>query len=135
MRHAFDFDPAYRAAALAFGVTPGRSWVEVTTTHLAVRYGMWRLSTPLSNIASTEVTGDFAFLKTAGPPHLSFSDRGVSFTSNGRTALCVGFHEPVPGIDPSGLTARWLRHPGATLSVEDPEALRRDMSRAGAILA
>ena len=136
MRHAFDFDPAYRAAAVPFGVTPGTSWVEVADWSLQVRFGWWwRFSTPVSNIASAQEIEDFAFLKTAGPPHLSFSDRGISFTTNGRRALCVRFHDPVPGIDPTGLAARWLRHPGATLSVEDPESLRRDLSDAGAVLA
>ena len=58
-------------------------------------------------------------MKTAGPPHLSFSDRGVSFTTNGDRALCLRFHEPVPAIDPTAT----ITHPGATLSVADPEAL------------
>jgi hypothetical protein len=70
-------------------------------------------------VASGELTGGFSFARTAGPPHLSFADRGVSFTTNGDRALCLTFHEPVTVLDPTGL----LRHPGATLAVADPEGL------------
>ena len=80
-----------------------------------MRYGLWRLHTPLSNISGAERTGGFSFVKTAGPPHLSFSDRGVSFTTNGEDAACVSFRTPVAGIDPS----RVIKHPGATLSLRD----------------
>jgi hypothetical protein len=115
----FAFAPSYALAGRAFGVTPRTTTVEVGPEWLFVRYGPWRLVTPRSNIAATEVTGGFSWLKTAGPPHLSFSDRGVSFTTNGDRALCVSFHEPVPGIDPTAT----ITHPGATVSVAEPEAL------------
>ena len=94
---------------------------------LRVRYGLWRLETPLSNVRSTQRTGGFAWLKTVGPPHLSFADRGVSFTTNGDDALCVLFHEPVTVLDPTGR----LRHPGATLSVADPGGLDRALTDTG----
>lgn len=119
----FAFAPSYAAAARAFGITPRTTTVEVGPAWLYVRYGPWRLVTPRSNIACAEVTGDFAWLKTAGPPHLSFSDRGVSFTTNGERALCLDFHEPVPAIDPTATIA----HPGATLSVADPEGLADEL--------
>jgi uncharacterized protein YndB with AHSA1/START domain len=115
----FAFTPSYAAAGRPFGVTPDSTGVEVGPRWLFVRYGPWRLVTPRANVASVEVTGGFSFVKTAGPPHLSFADRDVSFTPNGDRALCVRFHEPVPAIDPAGL----LAHPGATLGVADPDGL------------
>ncbi|NYE38077.1 hypothetical protein F4692_003222 [Nocardioides cavernae] len=115
----FAFAPAYALPARAFGVTPATTTVELGPQWLYVRYGPWRLVTPRSNIASTEVTGGFRWHRTAGPPHLSLTDRGVSFTTNGERALCLTFHEPVPAIDPTGA----IRHPGATLAVADPERL------------
>ncbi len=121
----FAFAPAYRLAALPFGITPRTTWVHVTEHELHVRYGLWQLRTPLSNVAGVEVSGDFAFLKTAGPPRLSLSDRGVSFTTNGESALCVEFHQPVAGIDPT----RMIKHPNATISVADPEGLKRALTR------
>ena len=131
-RYAFDFAAAYRGPALLFGITPRTAWVELDERTFAVRYGPWSLSTPVTNLADVTRTGGFAFVKTAGPPHLSFSDRGISFATNdGRghgaegsdaeRALCVSFHTPVPGIDPT----RRIKHPGATLTVADPDALER----------
>lgn len=118
-RFDFSFAPAYRWAALAVGVTPRTAWVEVDEDELRVRFGPWRLRTALSNVAGTQLTGGFAFIKTAGPPHLSFADRGVSFATNGDRGLCVSFHEPVAAIDWVGV----IRHPGATVTVADPAAL------------
>lgn len=92
---------------------------------LRVRFGLWSLSTPLDNVAGVEETGDFAYLKTAGPAHLSLADRGVTFATNGDRAVCVRFHEPVRGIDPTGR----IRHPGATLTVADPPAVRRALEQ------
>ncbi|GAA1929092.1 SRPBCC family protein [Nocardioides hwasunensis] len=115
----FAFAPSYAAAARPFGITPRTTTVEVGPAWLYVRYGPWRLVTPRANIASTEVTGGFAWPKTAGPPHLSFADRGISFTTNGERAVCLTFHEPVSAIDPTAS----ITHPNATVSVADPEGL------------
>ena len=118
-RFTFRFDPAYRLPALAFGIVPSTAWVEVDDDELRARFGLWSLRTPRSNVAGVEETGGFQFVKTAGPAHLSFSDRGVTFATNGDRAACVRFHQPVRAIDPTGL----IRHPGATVTVADPPAL------------
>ncbi|MBD3925736.1 SRPBCC family protein [Nocardioides cavernae] len=115
----FAFAPNYVGPARAFGVTPATTTVEVGPAWLFIRYGPWRLVTPRTNLASAELTGGFAWHRTAGPPHLSLSDRGVSFTTNGDRALCLTFHEPVPAIDPTGT----ITHPGATIAVADPRRL------------
>ena len=60
-------------------------------------------------------------MRTAGPPHLSLSDRGVSITTNGDRALCLSFHEPVPAIDPTATIA----HPGATIAAATRAGWRR----------
>jgi hypothetical protein len=122
-RHPFRFATAYRLPALALGITPVTAMVHVSPDDLTVRFGLWRLTTPRSNIAGAELTGGFSFLKTVGPPHLSFADRGVTFATNGESALCLEFHEPVQVLDPSGR----LRHPGATLTVADPVWLATDL--------
>jgi hypothetical protein len=121
-RFLFRFAPGYRVAALLFGITPQTAHVALSQRDLRVHFGPWRLRTSRSNVAGVEQTGGFAFLKTAGPPHLSFTDHGITFATNGDQALCVRFHEPVKVFDPTG---RFLRHPGATLTVADPPALAR----------
>ncbi len=119
-RFPFAFAPSYRIPALVFGIVPATTWVEVGDGELRARFGPWSLRTPLENVASATESGGFGFLKTAGPAHLSFSDRGVTFATNGESALCVTFHRPVRAIDPTGL----VRHPGATFTVADPAGLR-----------
>lgn len=120
-RFDFAFATSYRVPALAFGITPATARVVLTDDELRVRFGLWRLVTSRRNIVSHEETGDFSWVKTAGPPHLSLTDRGVTFATNGDRALCLTFHEPVRGIDPTGL----IRHPGATLTVARPDLLAR----------
>jgi hypothetical protein len=118
-RFPFRFSPSYRLPALLFGVTPATAWVEVNDAEMRARFGLWSLRTPRANVASTQETGGFSFVKTAGPAHLSLTDRGVTFATNGDRAVCVLFHEPVRAIDPTGR----IRHPGATFTVADPAAL------------
>ena len=125
-RYDFDFDARYRAAGLPFGVTPRTTWVEVAGGVLTVRFGLWRLETPTGNVAGTEVTGPYSFAKTAGPAHLSFSDRGMTCATNGRRGLCIRFREPVRGIDPTGR----ITHPGLTVTVAQIAELRRVLENA-----
>jgi len=83
------------------------------------RYGFWRLETEVANIAGTEVTGPYRLLTTIGPARLSLADRGLTFASNRRRGLCVRFHRPVAGLEPTGR----LRHRGLTVTVADVDAL------------
>ena len=116
----FAFSPAYAAAARPFGITAATTSVEVGPGWLFVRYGPWKLLTPRANVVAAHITGDFSFVKTAGPPHLSMSDRGVTMTSNGDRALCLEFARaghrhhrchPTSGRDPR---CRRPRGPGSS---------------------
>lgn len=124
-RHRFRFAPAYRAPALLLGITPRTAWVDVAEERLHVRYGAWSLDTPLTNVSACRLTDGYTWFKTAGPPHLSFADRGVSFATCSGPGLCVSFAEPVAAIEPTGR----LRHPAATLTVEDLHALAADLGQ------
>lgn len=121
----FAFEDRYRMPALLFGVTPGRARVVVTDDELLVRFGPWRLRTPLANVSHTQVTGGYAWHRTAGPAHLSLVDRGVTFATTSHRGLCVAFMVPVRAIEPTGV----LRHPAATVTVADPEELAAALSR------
>ncbi|MDO9396297.1 MAG: hypothetical protein Q7T71_07125, partial [Herbiconiux sp.] len=61
-RHDFAFARAYRLPALVFGVTGSTSWVEVGPDGLVVRFGPWRLRTPVDNNGEVRTTGGFSFL-------------------------------------------------------------------------
>ncbi len=119
--HRFDFafTPRYRALSRPFGVKPENAWVEVGEKTLDVRFGPWRLSTPVENVSGTAVTGPYALWKTAGPARLAVTDRGLTFATNGDRGVRISFREPVRGIEPLGV----LRHPELTVTVADVEAL------------
>ena len=119
MRFAFEFDYPLAAPLLAAGVTPRTAHVDVDDGWFDVRFGLWRLRTPLSNVAGATVTGPYHPLRALGT-RVSLADRGVTFGTNARQGVCVRFHEPVPAALPAGL----LRHPGATVTVREPEGLR-----------
>lgn len=118
-RFGFSFDRSYRATAGAFGITPGTAWVDLGDRALDVRFGPWRLSTPLSNITDAAVTGPYAFWKTAGPARLAITDRGLTFATNGKSGVLISFRTPVRGLEPLGV----IRHPELTVTVADVDRL------------
>ena len=118
-RFAFRFTTGHRRAARSFGITPQRAWLTLGDDLVSVRYGPWRVRTPLSNIASASITGPYAVLKTIGPPHLGLTDRGLTFASNHDAGVECLFRLPIAGIEPFGL----FTHPNLTLTVADPTAL------------
>jgi hypothetical protein len=117
--YPFRFALPYRLAAMPFGVRPATSRVVVDDHTFAVDFGRWKLRSPLDNVVGVEVTGPYSLAKTAGPAHLSFTDRGITFATNGDRGVCVRFRDPVPAMEPTGR----LRHPGATVTVADVDGL------------
>ena len=115
----------FAVASRFFGVRYDNAYVDVDAEQLEIRFGPWRLTTPMSNVAGAEVTGPFAWWKVIGPAHLSLKDRGITFATSGGKAVCIRFKEPVPALEPRGL----IRHPGATVTVAEPEELVRAVTR------
>ncbi|WP_130650178.1 hypothetical protein [Egicoccus halophilus] len=112
---AFDFEPRYRPLLRLLGVRPETAQVVVGAQVLRVRFGLWWLETTLDNVTDVTLTGPFRAIKAIGP-HLSLADRGVTFGTTTRAGVCLTFREPVGAL----AGRRWLRHPGATLTVQDP---------------
>lgn len=125
----FNFDARYRAAARLFGITDRRAVVRVFDRDFTARFGPWTAYTPLANISAVSVTGPYRFLKTAGPAHLSLSDRGLTFATNGDRGVCLEFARAISGLEPF----RVIRHPNLTVTVADTEGLMellvREMNR------
>ena len=123
----FAFDRSYRRISWLFGITESRALLTVIDGTLTVRFGPWQLTTTLGNVTSAQVTGPYRYLKTAGPAHLSFSDHGLTFATNGRRGLCLQFQDPVPAMDPFGL----IRHPNLTVTIADTTGLLEILNRPG----
>lgn len=118
-RFAFEFEPLLTPAAAMVGVTRWTSWVDVGAGRLRVRFGPWSLDASLDDVTGVERTGPYRFAKVAGPPHLSFADRGLTFATNRRAGLCIRFSRPVRGLDPLGM----IRHPAVTVTTQDLDEL------------
>jgi hypothetical protein len=129
-RFEFAFAPGYRPLARAFRVTPGAAWVDVDEDAFEARFGPWRVHTPLTNITDVDVTGPYAFWKTAGPARLAITDRGLTFATNGDRGVLIVFKSPVRGLDPLGV----VRHPELTVTVTDVDGLA-DLLRSRALSA
>jgi hypothetical protein len=127
-RFEFSFDPSYRRLARAFRVGPHTAWVEVGEETFEARFGPWRVRTPLTNIRDVDITGPYAFWKTAGSARLAITDRGLTFATNGERGVLILFEKTVRGLDPFGL----LRHPELTVTVADVDGLA-DLLRARAV--
>ena len=118
-RFEFEFDQRVRPAAAMFAALPHTTWLELRDDELEIRFGLWRLVTPRENITGAEITGPYRWLKIAGPPHLSFTDRGITFGTSTERGVCIRFARPVPMRPPY-----WpLQHPAATVTVQRPSAL------------
>ena len=116
-RFAFDFDPRFRRLLAVIGVRPDTAWVMLDDTHLRARFGRFRVRTPVTNLADVIITRDYRWYTAIGPRG-SLADRGATFGTTTTAGVCVCFHEPV-----TALAGRLVRHPGLTMTVEDPEAL------------
>jgi hypothetical protein len=119
VRFEFAFAPSYLRLSRVFLITPERAWVDVDDETFEARFGLYRVRTPRSNVAGAEVTGPYAFWKTAGPARYAITDRGLTFATNGDRGVLIRFAEPVRGLDPLGV----LRHPELTVTVADFDGL------------
>lgn len=116
-RFRFLHDPRFAALLAAAGITPSTCWVDVGQQLLEVRFGPLALHTPRCNVVGVEVSGPYRWYRVIGP-HLSLADHGVTFGTAAHGGACVRFHEPVPV-----LLGRQVPHPGATMTVADPDGL------------
>lgn len=115
----FRFATPYRLAGLPFGVTPSKCRVSVGPDRVVARFGWWRAEVALGTIGAVTITGPYGFAKTAGPAHLSFTDKGLTFATNGDRGVCLQSRVPFRGIEPFGV----ILHHSLTVTVADCDAL------------
>jgi hypothetical protein len=117
-RFSFAHDPRFALPLRALGVRPDTCWVTLDDERFTARFGPWLLRTDVENLAGACVTGPYQWFKAVGPRG-SVADQGATFGTSAHGGACVTFHEPVGAL----LGAERFRHPGLTVTVEDPSAL------------
>jgi hypothetical protein len=130
MNDAFEFefdDGSVTRLARLFGVQPATAALLIQDRELRIRFGPWHLQTTIDNVTSVTKSGPYGWRHVAGPARLSLRDRGVTFATTTRQGVCLTFRDSVPAIEPTGR----LRHPGATVTVSEPDRLVAVLRRAG----
>lgn len=112
---SFTFERPLDRWARLFAIVPARSFVRADEHGFEAVYGPWRLATTWSNVAAVERTGPYQAWKVAGPPRVSWRDRGITMAPTTEAGACLRFRRPVPGVDPLGV----VKHPGLTLGVDE----------------
>ncbi len=111
----FRFDPA-SLPLRALGIWPSTCRVDVTETHLDVRFGPWSCRTPLTNVKDVRITRDYTAVKAIGPRG-SFEDGGATFGTSTVGGVCICFRRKVAALTPAVI------HPALTVTVEDLDGL------------
>jgi hypothetical protein len=119
----FAFDRRFVAPLRVLGVRPETSGVFVSDDSLRVVFGPWKIQTPLTNVADVAISGGLRWFRVVGP-RLSLADRGVTFGTSAEQGACILLHEPVPA-----LLGERLPHPGITVTVEAPRALKASIEQ------
>lgn len=122
---AFAIDGRYTPVLLAWGVTKGSAWLRIDDDMLEARFGLFKVSTPVSNINGYQLSGDYKAYRAIGVRG-SLVDKGITFGSNTHRGLCMTFDEPIavkPGVG--------QKHPGLTVTVEDVDGLAAELDERG----
>lgn len=122
----FAFASRYTGLLRLGGISPETTLVTVTDDEYRVRFGGWKLSTPLANCTGTCLTEGYRWFKAIGARG-SFKDKGVTFGTSTDRGVCVLFAEPVAALVPGNL----MKHPGCTVTVADCEGLIAALERRG----
>jgi hypothetical protein len=122
----FAFEPRFTRLLRLGGITPDTTLVTVAEDEFRVRFGGWKLSTPIANCTGTCLTEGYSWFKVIGARG-SFKDRGVTFGTSTSRGVCVLFAEPVTALVPGNL----VKHPGCTVTVADCDGLRTALESRG----
>jgi hypothetical protein len=104
-----------------FGVRPDNAWVDIDED-LDVKFGWYRLRTPMANLASWRIEGPFLWITAIGVRR-SFRHGDVTFGGSPHGGVRIDFREPV----------RWgpMRVPAIYVPADDLEGLAGELKRRG----
>lgn len=79
---------------LVFGATRESAWAEIGDGRMVARFGRFRFTTELSNIAAWRIEGPFLWITAIGV-RMSVRHRDVSFAGSPHGGVRMDFHRPV----------------------------------------
>ena len=115
MRFPYRLDDRWSPLFLLLGVD-GDDGVTIANGVLTATFGRVKVTTPLSNIDHTLVTGPHRWYTAVGL-RLSFADDGLTFGTNHDRGLCIAFVDRIPKV------IGFKKHSALWVSVADPEGL------------
>ena len=117
----YKVDYRYLPVLALCGVRPSKHGVEIDDEAFSAKFGILKVSTPLSNIEDAHVTRDYRWWTAVGP-RLSAVDDGLTFGTNNRAGVCIHFREKVPSL------LKRSGHSALTVTVEDVDGLVRTLT-------
>jgi hypothetical protein len=113
----YAIDRRYLPVLLPFLLRPARDGVTLTDEGgLVATFGVFKIATPLSNIAGAHITRNYRWWTACGV-RMSRADDGLSFGTNHDGGVCIHFAEKVRS------PLRRSGHSALTVTVADLEAL------------
>ena len=109
---------------LLFGVRNDNADVTLEGGRLVVRFGFYRLETPIANVRSWRIEGPFHWIRAIGVRR-SVRHADVSFAGSAHGGVRIDFRERVPWL-------RGLLHtPAIYVGVDDLEGLAAELTQLG----
>ncbi len=118
----YDLDSRWKAMFAALRLKPTDGVTITDDGRLVATFGRVKVDTPLTNIDHTELAGPHRWYTSVGL-RLSFSDDGLTFGTNSRRSVCIGFVERIPKV------IGFKDHSALSVSVADPEGLAAAIGR------
>jgi hypothetical protein len=110
-----------RPLLILFGVTPDNAWVDLDGV-VDARFGFYRLSSPLENVASYRIEGPWLWLTAIGVRR-GFRHGDLTFGGSAHGGVRLEFRQPVV-LGP-------LRVPALYVTVDDLEAFAAALAARG----
>jgi len=114
--YPYQINNKYLPALLLFGFRRRRDAVTVDDAQFAARFGLFQLTTALTNIDGAHVTRNYRWWTAVGA-RMSFADDGLTFGTNASAGVCIHFKEKVPS------RLRRTGHSALTVTVADLDGL------------
>jgi hypothetical protein len=119
----YQIDNRYLPVLALFGFRRKRDGVTIDDGRFLATFGLFRLTTELTNIDGAHVTRDYRWWTAVGA-RMSFVDDGLTFGTNNHAGVCVHFKEKVPSAlhrkGHSALTVTVADLDGLVLALDPP---------------